>query len=86
MVHARTHACIYTYLSHTIRMQGKSRSTTAIIAYLMALDGGRNYAESLNFVQERRRMANPNPTFSRRLQDFARSASLKKLRRELSES
>ena len=64
-------------------LQGKSRSTTAIIAYLMAIGERRSYEESLRFVRERRRMANPNPTFSKKLQDFAHSDALKRLRKEL---
>ena len=50
----------------------------------MATEGGRNYAESLKIVRERRSMANPNPTFAKKLQDFDRSSALKKLREELS--
>ena len=64
-------------------LQGKSRSTTAIIAYLMATGERRRYEESLRFVQEKRRMASPNPTFTKKLQDFARSDTLKRLRKEL---
>jgi hypothetical protein len=49
----------------------------------MATGEGKSYEESLRFVREKRRMANPNPTFSKKLQDFARSNALKRLRKEL---
>ena len=49
----------------------------------MAFDGGRNFEESLRLVQEQRKMAEPNPTFEKRLQEFGKSDTLKKLQAEL---
>ena len=64
-------------------MQGKSRSATAVAAYLMAIERGRGFEESLKMVRERRRMADPNPTFCEKLQDFASSDALKQIQEEL---
>lgn len=64
-------------------MQGKSRSATAAVAYLMATEKGRTFEESLKMVQERRKMADPNPAFCEQLQGFARSTALKQLREQL---
>lgn len=70
-------------LSHLLFLQGKSRSATAVVAYLMAVERGRSFEESLKIVQEQRKMAEPNPTFCRRLQEFASSDELKKVQEEL---
>ena len=64
-------------------LQGKSRSATAVIAYLMAANGGRSFEESLKLVQEQRKMAEPNPTFTKILQDFAHSDAFKQIQEEL---
>ena len=63
--------------------QGKSRSATAVVAYLIAAKRGRTFEESLKIVQEQRKMAEPNPTFFKKLQEFARSNALKEVQEEL---
>lgn len=65
-------------------MQGKSRSATAVVAYLMATETGSiGYEEGLHMVQEQRKMAEPNPTFASLLKSFERSTALKELRERL---
>lgn len=64
-------------------MQGKSRSATAVIAYLMASNGGQSFEESLKVVQDQRKMAEPNPAFCQKLKDFSRSDALTELQGEL---
>lgn len=64
-------------------MQGKSRSATAVVAYLMATGKEKTFEESLKMVQERRKMADPNPAFCEQLRDFAHSTALKQIREEL---
>jgi hypothetical protein len=49
----------------------------------MATGKGTTFEESLKVVQERRRMADPNPGFCEQLRDFARSPTLKQTREEL---
>lgn len=65
--------------------QGKSRSATAVIAYLMACYDGKGveFGEGLRIVQEQRKMANPNPTFTQVLQSFGKSNTVIKLRETL---
>ena len=53
------------------------------MAYLMATKRGRSFEESLKIVQEQRKMAEPNPTFCRKLQEFASSDALKEVQEEL---
>ena len=49
--------------------QGRSRSSTVVIAYLMWRDG-MNYDEALEFVQSRRSMSQPNQGFESRLRSL----------------
>lgn len=65
--------------------QGKSRSATAVIAYLMACYQGEGvgFEEGLQIVQSQRKMAEPNPTFAKLLQRFEKSDTLKDLRLKL---
>ena len=65
--------------------QGKSRSATAVIAYLMACHDskGVEFEEALCIVQEQRKMAEPNPTFTNLLKTFGKSSALRDLRQEL---
>ena len=49
----------------------------------MAAKRGRSFEESLKIVQEQRKMAEPNPTFCKKLQEFACSDALKKVQEEL---
>lgn len=67
-------------------LQGKSRSATAVIAYLMASHDGKGveFEEGLRIVQEQRKMAEPNPTFVELLKTFGKSSTLKDLRETLS--
>ncbi len=59
--------------------QGKSRSATAVISYVMASQG-KSFEESLSLVQRQRKMAEPNPTFTRTLKVFEKSQELRELR------
>mmetsp|Transcript_5111 Transcript_5111/g.8368 ORF Transcript_5111/g.8368 Transcript_5111/m.8368 type:complete len:234 (+) Transcript_5111:85-786(+) len=49
--------------------QGRSRSTTLVVAYLMWAQGS-SYDEALAIVQRARDMAQPNPAFERQLQEL----------------
>jgi protein-tyrosine phosphatase len=49
--------------------QGKSRSGTVAIAYLMIAQN-MNYREALKYVQEKRPMVQPNPSFETQLQEY----------------
>ena len=68
--------------ANTVFLQGRSRSATAVIAYIMASDG-KSFTAALQLVQSRRKMAEPNPTFQERLKEFEKSDILKQLRSEL---
>ena len=46
--------------------QGKSRSSTIVVAYVMA-SMKLSWEKALEYVQERRKMAQPNPGFLKRL-------------------
>lgn len=63
-------------------LQGKSRSATAVIAYLMTCYEGKGvgFEEGLRIIQEQRKMAEPNPTFTKLLQSFGKSDTLRELR------
>lgn len=63
-------------------LQGKSRSATAVTAYIMASQG-RSLQEALQIVQAQRKMAEPNPTFMARLKQFEKSDVLKQLQSQL---
>ena len=65
-----------------VSLQGKSRSATAVIAYIMASDG-KSFQAALQLVQSQRKMAEPNPAFRERLKDFEKSDVLKQLQSEL---
>lgn len=60
--------------------QGKSRSTTAVVAYLMVVKNI-NEKEALAFVKEKRKMAEPNSLFMKRLQNFGTSEMISRLRK-----
>lgn len=66
-------------------LQGKSRSATAVVAYMMACHNGKGveFEEGLQIVQEQRKMAEPNPTFTKLLQLFGKSSTLRDLRETL---
>ena len=49
----------------------------------MATEKERTFEESLRMVQERRKMADPNPAFCEQLREFAHSTALKQIREEL---
>ena len=68
--------------SAIILPQGKSRSATAVTAYIMA-SREMGFEESLQLVQAQRKMAEPNPTFIARLKQFEKSDALKQLRSKL---
>lgn len=57
--------------------QGKSRSSTLVIAYLMWLDRVRfsSVKETLKFVHARRSLAEPNRNFMKQLEEFASQLS-----------
>jgi len=62
--------------------QGKSRSTTIVVAYLMAkLKLGADGA--LKVVKSKRPEAEPNPAFMAQLREFQLSSDLEQLRRQL---
>ncbi|XP_062500636.1 uncharacterized protein LOC134177877 [Corticium candelabrum] len=59
--------------------QGKSRSATAVVAYIM-VKNSLDTNGALKFVQEKRAMAEPNSGFMKALQDFERSSVFLTLR------
>ena len=63
--------------------QGKSRSSTAVIAYLLAVGSGQGYEECAAQVMEARKMAEPNPAFRRALMEYSKSDTLNSLQQEL---
>lgn len=62
--------------------QGKSRSTTAVISYLMSIQNT-TFQETLSFVQSKRKMAEPNPHFMKFLSRFESSELRTMLTKEL---
>lgn len=63
--------------------QGKSRSSTAVVAYLMTIMKI-GWEDALKFVQERRKMADPNMHFRYILEMFEKSDTLEALRNSMS--
>ncbi|XP_063156092.1 dual specificity protein phosphatase 15 [Candoia aspera] len=63
-------------------LAGISRSTTIILAYLMAVTQ-LGWHEALEAVKAVRPVANPNLGFCRQLEEFGRSRSVQKIRRRL---
>jgi len=62
--------------------QGKSRSGTAVCAYLMAKQG-MEMLQAIEFMQEKRKMIDPNPNFRLSLVKLERSEAMKRLREML---
>ncbi|XP_025067975.1 dual specificity protein phosphatase 15 isoform X1 [Alligator sinensis] len=62
-------------------LAGISRSTTIVVAYIMAVTGLR-WEEVLDAVKAVRPIANPNPGFKQQLEEFGRGA-VRKVRRHL---
>ncbi|XP_015684992.1 dual specificity protein phosphatase 15, partial [Protobothrops mucrosquamatus] len=63
-------------------LAGISRSTTIILAYLMAVTP-LGWLEALEAVKAVRPVANPNLGFRQQLEEFGRSRSVQKIRRKL---
>lgn len=79
-IHAKLSAC-GAVLVHCA--QGKSRSSTAVVAYLMVvMELGA--VDALAFVRERRKMAEPNCRFMEKLKEFEGSQLRKTLHQEFS--
>jgi len=57
--------------------QGKSRSSTVVLAYLMAKSLCSDTDSALKFTQERRKMAEPNPGFMSKLKLWRESSSFR---------
>lgn len=66
--------------------QGKSRSTTAVVAYMMTKQLSSNRDDVLAFVKERRKMAQPNHHFMEFLRKFESSQLRKTLAQEFEKS
>lgn len=62
-------------------MQGRSRSATVVVAYVMAKEGMR-YRQALELVQRGRSQAQPNGGFQKALRDFEKEGLFKELNRE----
>ncbi len=62
--------------------QGKSRSTSALCAYIMATQQ-LPMLEALELIQSRRKMADPNPNFRILLKKLEKSEEFNKLTEEL---
>ncbi|KAL7975935.1 hypothetical protein Chor_005493 [Crotalus horridus] len=65
-----------------LSLAGISRSTTIILAYLMAVTP-LGWLEALEAVKAVRPVANPNLGFRQQLEEFGRSRSIQKIRRKL---
>ncbi|XP_026545374.1 dual specificity protein phosphatase 15 [Notechis scutatus] len=63
-------------------LAGISRSTTIVLAYLMAVTQ-LSWLEALEAVKAVRPVANPNLGFRRQLEEFGHSRSVQKIRRKL---
>jgi protein-tyrosine phosphatase len=61
--------------------QGKSRSGTVVVAYVMALHG-QGYEDALSAVKKKRNIVQPNDSFAAQLRKFERSSALAALREE----
>jgi protein-tyrosine phosphatase len=59
--------------------QGKSRSSTAVVAYVMVKEL-MTLSESMSLVKDKHKMAEPNPHFMNRLAQFEKSQLLQDLR------
>ena len=64
--------------------QGKSRSGSAVCAYVM-VKKNMKMLEALELIQEKRRMVDPNPYFRMTLVKFESSQMSKQLSTELSQ-
>jgi len=64
-------------------MQGRSRSATVVVAYVMAKNGMR-YREALELVQHGRSQAQPNGGFEKQLRAFEKEGMFKALNNEWS--
>ncbi|ETE61706.1 Dual specificity protein phosphatase 15, partial [Ophiophagus hannah] len=65
--------------SPSFRLAGISRSTTIVLAYLMAVTQ-LGWLEALEAVKAVRPVANPNLGFRRQLEEFGHSRSVQKVR------
>ena len=63
--------------------QGKSRSTSLVVAYLLATSQSASVQEALQHTQSKRAIAEPNPGFMAQLHTFHKSEELKELKEEL---
>ena|SRR3990167_2777009 len=62
--------------------QGKSRSSTVVIAYIMVVNN-MNFQEALAYVRSKRSIADPNSFFVQQLKEFETSTKIQELRNEL---
>eukprot|EP01097_Dermamoeba_algensis_P008375 TRINITY_DN5574_c0_g1_i1.p1 TRINITY_DN5574_c0_g1~~TRINITY_DN5574_c0_g1_i1.p1 ORF type:complete len:235 (-),score=34.77 TRINITY_DN5574_c0_g1_i1:307-1011(-) len=62
--------------------QGKSRSATLVVAYLMVINNEKP-SEALAFIRKHRPTAEPNVHFMQQLEEFYHSNELKQLKQEL---
>ena len=75
---------------HTVLVncaQGKSRSSSLVIAFLMSVypnEMGADFETALKFVRSKRFIAEPNVGFASQLKEFSKSDELAALRNELS--
>lgn len=63
--------------------QGKSRSGAVAIAYIMSIDSAMNFEKALSFVQSKRAIVEPNPSFAAQLKKFERSDALRSIRSQI---
>nr|XP_056699937.1 dual specificity protein phosphatase 15 [Euleptes europaea] len=63
-------------------LAGISRSTTIVLVYVMAVTQ-LNWREALEAVKVARPVANPNPGFRQQLEEYGKSKSARKIRRQL---
>lgn len=62
--------------------QGKSRSSSVVVAYLMTLNN-EGFDKMLTFVKRKRKMAQPNKNFQKQIQNWFQSNSFNRLEKRM---
>jgi protein-tyrosine phosphatase len=63
--------------------QGKSRSGAVAIAYIMSINPTMNFESALAFVQSKRAIVEPNPSFAAQLKRFESSEAFMRIRKQI---
>lgn len=82
LVHCAQVRTVYKVTCNYFHLQGKSRSSTAVLAYIMAVEHC-GLEPALIKVRHARKMAEPNPTFMTKLKEFESSSTLSELQSKM---